>query len=131
MEQDIAIYLDKAIESLLSAESEFINGRYNSCANRCYYACFLAAIAALLHEEIHPQGQRWSHESVQAQFVGVLINQRKRYDPDLRRVLSDNQILRERADYRPELVTATQANRALRRSRTFVTAIQQRRGVRS
>jgi uncharacterized protein (UPF0332 family) len=38
MEQDIMIYLAKANESLLTAESEFANGRYNSCANRCYYA---------------------------------------------------------------------------------------------
>jgi uncharacterized protein (UPF0332 family) len=128
MEQDITIYVAKATESLLTAESEFVNGRYNSCANRCYYACFQAAIAALLHESIRPAGQ-WSHAFVQAQFVRVLINQRKRYDPQLRRVLSDNQILRDQADYRPELVTATQAGRALRRSRLFVTAVRQRGGV--
>jgi uncharacterized protein (UPF0332 family) len=128
MEETITIYLAKAIESLLSAESEFVNGRYNSCANRCYYACFQAAIAVLLGEGIRPAGQ-WSHQFVQAQFVGVLINQRKRYDPELRRVLADNQILRDRADYRPELVTATQAGRALRRTRMFVTAIRQRGGV--
>lgn len=128
MEDDIAIYVAKASESLQTAESEFVNGRYNSCANRCYYACFLAAIAALLREGIRPRGQ-WSHEFVQGQFVGVLINQRKRYDPELRRVLADNQTLRDRADYRPELVTATQASRALRRSRLFVTAIRQRGGV--
>jgi uncharacterized protein (UPF0332 family) len=48
MEHDITIYLAKASESLLTAESELVNGRYNSCANRCYYACFQAAIAALL-----------------------------------------------------------------------------------
>ena len=129
MNRDTTIYLTKATESLLTAESEFVNGRYNSCANRCYYSCFQAAIAALLQEGIRSQGQRWSHESVQAQFVGVLINQRKRYDPELRRVLSDNQILRDQADYRPELVTATQANRALRRSRAFVNAVRTRGGV--
>ena len=128
MEQDIAIYLTKAMESLLTAESEFINGRYNSCANRCYYACFQAAIAALLSEDIRPTGQ-WNHQFVQAQFVGVLINQRKRYETQLRRVLSDNQSLRDIADYRPEFVTATQAARALRRTRLFVTAIRQRGGV--
>jgi uncharacterized protein (UPF0332 family) len=128
MEQDIAIYLTKAMESLLTAESEFINGRYNSCANRCYYACFQAAIAALLNESIRPAGQ-WNHQFVHAKFVGVLINQRKRYDAQLRRVLSDNQSLRDRADYRPEFVTATQASRALRRTRLFVTAIRQRGGV--
>ena len=128
MEHDITVYLAKATESLLTAESEFVNGRYNSCANRCYYSCFQAAIAALLREGIRPRGQ-WSHEFVQAQFVGVLINQRKRYDSDLRRVLADNQIVRDQADYRPELVTPTQASRALRRSRMLVNAVQQRGGV--
>src|SRR5688572_3383186 len=128
MEHDIAIYLTKAVESLLTAETESINGRYNSCANRCYYACFQAAIAALLSEGIRPSGQ-WNHPFVQAQFVGVLINQRKRHDAQLRRVLADNQNLRDKADYRPELVTATQASRALRRPRLFVTTIRQRGGV--
>ena len=130
MEQDITIYLAKAPESLLTAESEFANGRYNSCANRCYYACFQAAIAALLSEDIRPRGQ-WNHEFVHGQFVGVLINQRHLYDTQLRRVLSDNQSLRDKADYRAELVTATQAGRALRRTRTFVAAIRQRGGVTS
>ena len=128
MEQGITIYLTKAEESLRTAESEFANGRYNSCANRCYYACFQAAIAALLAEGIRARGQ-WSHEFVQGQFVGVLINQRHLYETQLRRVLADNQHVREKADYRPELVNATQASRALRRARTFVAAIRQRGGV--
>jgi uncharacterized protein (UPF0332 family) len=128
MEPTTTIYLTKAIESLLTAESEFANGRYNSCANRSYYACFQAAIAAILKEGIRPAGQ-WNHPFVQAQFVGVLINQRKRYESELRRVLADNQSLRDKADYRPEFVTATQASRALRRTRLFVTAIRQRGGV--
>jgi len=128
MEQTITIYLTKAYESLLTAESEFANGRYNSCANRTYYACFQAAIAAILIEGIRPAGQ-WNHQYVQAQFVGILINKRKRYESELRRVLADNQSLRDKADYRPEFVTATQASRALRRTRLFVTAIRQRGGV--
>ena len=128
MEQDITIYLAKAAESLLTAESEFANGRYNSCANRYYYACFQAASAALLREGIRPRGP-WNHAFVQGQFVGVLINQRHDYDAQLRRVLADNQSLRAQADYRAELVTATQAGRALRRSRLFVAAVQQRGGV--
>jgi uncharacterized protein (UPF0332 family) len=128
MEQDIAIYLAKADECLRTAESEFANGRYNSCANRCYYACFQAAIAALLAEGIRARGQ-WSHEFVQGQFVGRLINQRHLYETQLRRVLADNQTVRDKADYRPELVNATQASRALRRTRTFVAAVRQRGGV--
>ena len=130
MEQDITIYLAKAAESLQTAESEFANGRYNSCANRCYYACFQVAIAALLAEGIRARGQ-WSHAFVQGQFVGVFINQRHLYDTQLRRVLSDNQQVRDKADYRPELVTATPASRALRHTRTFVAAVRQRGGVSS
>jgi uncharacterized protein (UPF0332 family) len=128
MEQDITIYLVKANESLATAESEFANGRYNSCANRCYYSCFQAAIAALLSEGIRPRGQ-WSHAFVHGQFVGVLINQRHLYDAELRRVLAENQTLRDKADYWPELVSATRASRALRRTRTFVAAVRQRGGV--
>src|SRR6266511_3778024 len=89
-----AVFGLKSLESLAGAESEYVNGRFNTCANRCYYACFQAAIAALLREGIRPRGQ-WSHAFVQAQLVGVVINQRKRYDPQLRRVLADNQSLRE------------------------------------
>src|ERR687886_2770165 len=97
----------EAVESLQTAQSEFANSRYNSCANRCYYACFQSAIAALLAEGIRARGQ-WSHEFVQGQFVGVFINQRHLYETQLRRVLSGNQNLRDKADYRPELVNATQ-----------------------
>ena len=39
-------FLDKALESLAGAESEFVNERYNNTANRAYYAVFHAAIAA-------------------------------------------------------------------------------------
>jgi uncharacterized protein (UPF0332 family) len=127
MEEDITIYLAKASESLRTAESEFANGRYNSCASRCYYACFQAAIVALLAEGIRPAGQ-WSHAFVQAQFVGVLINRRHRYGPELRRVLADNQSLRDQADYRAALVSATQARRALDRTRRFVASVRPRGG---
>jgi uncharacterized protein (UPF0332 family) len=128
MERDIAVYLDKATESLQTAESEFAAGRYNSCANRCYYACFQAGIAALLREGIRPH-DRWTHDFVHGQFVGLLINRRKRYEPELRRTLADNQILRDQADYHAVRVTRTQAYRALMRCRTFVASVRQKGGV--
>lgn len=40
----------KATESVRTAESEFVNGRYTSCTNRCDDACVQAAIAARLRE---------------------------------------------------------------------------------
>lgn len=126
MENDSDLFLRKALESLASAESDFREDRYYSCANRCYYACFQAAVAALLRDDIRPNGQ-WSHEFVEGQFAGLLINRRKRYSSDLRSVLSDNRSVREQADYRTEPVTRTQANRALGRARSLVDAVKQQR----
>jgi uncharacterized protein (UPF0332 family) len=124
MERDVTAYLAKAAESLETAENEFSFGRYNSCASRCYYACFQAAIAALIWEGIRPSGN-WGHDFVQGQFVGLLIERRKRYSSDLRRTLADNRILREQADYESELVSEIHARRSLRRARTFVKAVEQ------
>jgi uncharacterized protein (UPF0332 family) len=118
------IYLAKATESLLTAESEYVNGRYNSCANRCYYAAFQAAIAALLEAGIRATGGQWAHTFVQSQFVGQLVNRRHRYPPAFRTVLTDLQLLRHRADYSADLITPTEAGRGPRRSRAVVDAIQ-------
>jgi uncharacterized protein (UPF0332 family) len=59
-----AIYLVKAEESLLGAESEFAIRRYQNCANREYYACYQAGVAALLQAGIRPSGSRWGHDTV-------------------------------------------------------------------
>ena len=131
MEDDITTYLAKASESLLTAESEFENGRYNSCANRCYYACFQAVIAAMLREGIHASANEWTHAFVQSQFAGQLINRRHRYPATLRSSLTGLQILRRRADYTTDLITQTEANRGLRRCHEFVTAIRQERRTQS
>jgi uncharacterized protein (UPF0332 family) len=65
-------YLAKAHENLASAESELQHGRTNSCARSAYYACFHAAIAALLHAGLTaPEPARgWGHDWVHASFVG-------------------------------------------------------------
>ncbi len=117
-------FLSKAVESLAGAELEFSSGWYNNCANRCYYACFQAAIAALQRAGIRPLGDQWSHEFVPAQFDGGLIHRRKLYPTDLRNVLERNHALRRTADYDEDAVSRTEAERALRRARTFVTTIQ-------
>ena len=103
-------YLLKAIESLAGAESEFAAGRFNNCANRCYYACFQAAIVALERENIRPSGGNWSHAFVPSQFDGLLIHRRKRYPAGLRGTLTDMYSLRVTADYSREHVTRADAN---------------------
>lgn len=130
MADEIVVYLFKAEQSLQRAKSEYVNRRYDSCANRCYYACVQAAIAALIWAGMRSSGERWDHEFVQAQFTGRLINQRKLYPSELRNALERLFTLRQTADYKPEFVSEVQANRALRRSREFVDAIRQEEGGR-
>jgi uncharacterized protein (UPF0332 family) len=117
-------FLEKALESLAGAESEFMNERFNNTANRAYYAVFHAAVAALRVAGIHPAGDAWSHEFVPSRFDGVLINRRHQYATALRGTLNRNMGVRLSADYDEEPVTRTEASRALNRSRAFVDAIE-------
>jgi uncharacterized protein (UPF0332 family) len=122
------IYLLKAGESLSGAESEFANRRYQNCANRAYYACYQAAVAALLQANIRPLGSRWEHDTVQAQFVGELINRRKHYPSNLRDSFARLFLLRQTADYAADFFSEIQAARSLRRARDFVATIQKTGG---
>lgn len=118
------VFLSKAEENLEAAEGDLNARRYNSCASRCYYACYQAAIFALSQAAIRPARGQWSHAFVQAQFVGQLVNRRKLYETELRTVLGDNLALRLLADYDAEEVSERQASRALRRAREFLAAIR-------
>jgi len=126
-ESSAEIFLRKAEESLAGAASEFASSRFHNCANRCYYACFLAAVYALRRAGTQPTGRSdaWSHAFVQAQCAGQLIDRLKRYPADLRDTLSRTLILRRTADYTMDEVSRTQAARALDRARSFVAAVRQ------
>lgn len=128
MSETSAAVLAKAAESLAGATSEYVNGRYNNLANRAYCAAFQAAIAALDLAGINPPGNKdfWGHAFVNGQFTGLLINRRKRYPASVRDSLSVLLRVREQADYRQSPVTATQADRMLRRARNFVTIVTAR-----
>lgn len=116
-------FLEKAIQSLAGAESEFNRGRYDNTANRCYYSCFQAAIAALQRAEILPSG-KWEHVFVQSRFEGQLVYRRKLYPTELRGTLEHCYTLRAKGDYDEDPVTETEAYRTLRRARTLVQTIQ-------
>jgi uncharacterized protein (UPF0332 family) len=130
---DVAeLWLAKAQASLAGARSELEQRRFDNAANRAYYACFQAAIAALLREGIGTVGgsTTWDHAFVQARFVGELINRRKRYAGDFRDTLSTTIRLRHKADYQYDTVTADQAIRAVRRATRFVEDVSTRGGER-
>ncbi len=126
IEDDIQAFWQKAEQNLAAAESELGNHRYDTCASRCYYACFLAAIAALLRAGIRlaDDESAWSHKFVQSQFSGQLITRRKLYPARLTDVLSRLLTLRHTADYDTDFVSATQARRALDRAHDFLATLQ-------
>jgi uncharacterized protein (UPF0332 family) len=117
-------FLFKACEALDGAQSEFANKRYNNAANRAYYACFHAAIAALLDAGVHPPARQWGHDYVQAQFSGLLIHRRKLYPEQLGSVLSRNIDVRKEADYDAESVSEKDAKRAIEKAKRFVEAVE-------
>jgi uncharacterized protein (UPF0332 family) len=128
MGDDEIVFLAKAQESLAGAESEFTHGRYNNRANRCYYACFQAAIAALLRAGIQPKSgdRQWGHDYVRAEFVGRLINRRKLYPSIMKEALEQTYLLRQSADYKREEVSEAKTTRALRQARHFVDTVRKK-----
>ena len=124
------VYLEKAQESVAGAQRELADGRNNNCANRAYYACFQAAVHALMAAGIRPPAatDRWGHEFVLARFNGDLINRRKLYPTDLRRTIELNFRLRLVVDYGLGRVSSVQAERAARRADRFVAAVAEREG---
>ena len=131
MSRESDAFLAKAAECLAGAESEYGQARYNNTANRSYFACFHAAVAALSLAGVRsPAGKRaWTHAFVQGQFPGFLINRRKLYPTVFRRTLDDARGLREQADYQPDEITAREAARTLNQARAFVSAVTVRGGV--
>ncbi|MGH2559751.1 MAG: HEPN domain-containing protein [Thermomicrobiales bacterium] len=124
---DAVRYLAKAENSLTGAGRQYWNGRFDNSANRNYYACFQAAIAALIQAGIRleKRADRWPHEFVISRFVGDLIHKRHQFPPELRRELDEIQLVRHSADYKSESITEFEAYRALRRTRLFVKAVRQ------
>lgn len=121
------VFLEKAEQCLAGAQSEYAGGRYNNCANRSYYACFQAAIFALIQVGIRPLGTRnqWGHDFVQAQWAAELVNRRKLYPAEVRDAVERTYVVRQSADYGSGHISATQASRALRRAVTMLELVRQ------
>jgi uncharacterized protein (UPF0332 family) len=115
-------YLRKAQESLASAEADLEATRYNSAANRAYYAAFQAAVAALISQSIRP-ATNWEHNFVTSQFSGRLIKRRKVISARLASALDDLFDVRVTADYRSEGVSARAGQRVAATARDFVETI--------
>lgn len=111
---DALRYLTKARESLASAGADFEAARYNSCANRSYYAAFQAAVAALIEFGWIARGGTWEHRYVIAEFSGKLVRQRKILPARFLGVLDRLLEVRITADYRLASASHKEADRARR-----------------
>ncbi len=114
--------LPKAEEFLGAADVCLQHGYCNASASRSYHATFHAGWHA---EAIGLRSENWTHEGIQAAFARELIRRRKIYQSKFADYLSRAIIIRHRADYDREDVSAVAARRLLDRTREFVTRIRE------
>jgi len=122
---DADAFLAKAEESLASAEDDFANERFNSCARGGYYAAFQAAVAALVFAGIRSRG-RWEHDFVHSQFAGILVYRRKLYRVAFRSLLQQAFGIRANADYTEKQVHRQDVGRLLTLTRNLVQQMTER-----
>jgi uncharacterized protein (UPF0332 family) len=117
------VYLAKARSSLRTAQSAYLQGDFDSCASRAYFAVLQAEIAALIKLTDFRQEQ-WRHERVQAQFNQRLIQARKVFPASLRSTHDDLIGRRHTADYTDQLINAWTAERCLRKAAEMITIVE-------
>lgn len=122
MNETVQRYLEKSAESLASAKDDLAKKRFNSCANRTYYACYQAAVALLISRGVSPPGgkERWEHDFVQAQ-TSNLIRRKKMLPAKYRAALPELMVVRVTADYKPQSVSKRKAAKVLKTATEFVT----------
>ena len=120
MQSESRLFLSKARESLASAEADLKRGRFNSAANRAYYATFQAAVAALIEQGVAPRGASWDHKFVISEFSAKLIRRSKLVSAKYRGVLNSLLTARLFADYRADSVGRGTARRSVIEARRFI-----------
>jgi uncharacterized protein (UPF0332 family) len=108
--------------SLRAAELCLEQGLLDSAVNRAYFALFQAAIWALEHRGI--RRREWTHKGVHSDFVQLFVRRRKLVPASFAGALPSVMHLRHIADYQQPGVSQSQAERAIRRAREFVTLLQ-------
>jgi len=118
-------YWLKAQENLEIGLLAYQRKKHNVCASRAYYSVFLASIAALIQlTDLRARDNELDHGQVQAELNRRLIMRRKVLPAELGRTPMDLMELRHLADYKPQSVSATEAQRACNRARRFLSSIK-------
>jgi uncharacterized protein (UPF0332 family) len=116
-------YMTKALRALASSKLLFADGDLDGACNRCYYAMFDAAHAALIRSGCHVDGSEIkTHRGLIAAFGKHLVKPGVA-TADLGKSLNQVERIRLLADYTGEEVDAEQAKWALGQAETFVEAM--------
>ena len=115
--------LEKAMESLKAAETFLTVELFNSCASRCYYAMFQAAVVALEAAGFHRDV--WGHAALQATFTNELIHRRKIYPRQLAAYLSRALYWRNIADYGDAEISQRRAKQLVEWAKAFVAKVEE------
>jgi uncharacterized protein (UPF0332 family) len=118
--EESLLFLAKARESLAAAEADLQAGRFNSAANRAYYAAFQASISLLIEHGIRPRGRTWEHRFVMSEFSSKLVTRRKVVSSTLGGKLELLMTTRLVADYSNDSVSKRASVRSVREAVGFL-----------
>lgn len=119
-EELVRSWMEMAREAIASAESERRAGRGRFVVNRCYYACFYAASAALLRE-----GRSFARHAALRQSLHKDLVHTGRLDARYGQTFDELFGARHDADYAPLTQVSDDAvARAVQDAREFVAAIE-------
>lgn len=125
-------YWLKAKENFEAAALALQGDKLNVCASRAYYAVFVSSIAVLLKlTDFRAKDNDWQHSLVQGKLNRRLIMRKKVLPAEIRRIPMDLMALRHTADYKPQSVTAKEAQRAYSRAERFLYSIEKALGEKS
>ncbi len=118
---DIRLYLDRAQEDLVAAESNIQQGFYGVAISRAYYAMFYAATATLASQELSRSKHSGVHSAFGEHFVKTGL-----IEPEYARMLINAFDSRLDADYEADFVTDRRvAETVLEDAENFVARIEQ------
>ena len=115
--------LEKAKRFLGAAECCSERGFYDSCASRCYYAVYRAAIVAL--EDAGFGRPHWNHGTLKRMFDREWIEKREQFSMEhsnLLRACYDQRVI---ADYKDEHVAEETVERLIPQGLTFIEAVEE------
>ena len=115
--------MEKAKRFVGAAKCCSERGFYDSCASRCYYAVYRAAIAALEDEGFGRP--HWNHGTLKRVFDRELIGRRGRFSVEHSDILSNCYYQRVIADYKGEHIAEEIAERLIPQVLSFIEAVEE------